>query len=240
MTLLRPLALCFLVSASAFSLAKFLQTDPDFRRELGARVQVFQQTVWQPALTRVRAAADNLLDAPASTARVVLALQPPTPAEERAVARVELAPIERSGIAERAPAMLEAPIVIAPSLPSIRQPAERQAAKPPPQDAPPRAEEARPVRQALTREQMRARARLIANLSGDMRRNFDLFLFVSKAASGPLAQRMYVFRKQAGDISLLYDWSASTGREQQEVNARGEPSFTGTPAGFYQFDPARM
>jgi hypothetical protein len=51
---------------------------------------------------------------------------------------------------------------------------------------------------------------------------------------------MYVFRKQAGDISLLYDWSASTGREQQEVNARGEPSFTGTPAGFYQFDPARM
>lgn len=82
--------------------------------------------------------------------------------------------------------------------------------------------------------------RLIANLSSDMRRNFDLFLFVSKAKEGPLAQRMFVFKKEAGDISLLYDWAASTGREQQEVNARGQASFTGTPAGFYQLDPARM
>ena len=92
----------------------------------------------------------------------------------------------------------------------------------------------------MTREQARARARLIANLSPDMQRNFDLFFFVSKAAEGPLAQRMYVFKKQAGDLSLLYDWAASTGREQQEINARGNPSFTGTPAGFYQLDPARM
>lgn len=242
MSLLRPLALCFLVSASAFSLAKFIQTDPDFRRELGARVEVFHQTVWQPALMRVRAAADNLLQTPTSTARVVLALQPPTPAEERALARIELAPIERPGITERSSAMLDTPIVIEPSLPSIRLPPERQAAKPLPQAAPlpPRVEDARPVRQAMTREQMRARVRLIANLSDDMRRNFDLFLFVSKASGGPLAQRMYVFRKQAGDLSLLYDWAASTGREQQEINARGQPSFTGTPSGFYQFDPARM
>jgi L,D-transpeptidase catalytic domain len=92
----------------------------------------------------------------------------------------------------------------------------------------------------LTREQARARARLIANLSPDMQRNFDLFFFVSKAAEGPLAQRMYVFKKQAGDLSLLYDWSDSIGREAQEVNALANPSFTGTSAGFYQLDPARM
>jgi hypothetical protein len=51
---------------------------------------------------------------------------------------------------------------------------------------------------------------------------------------------MYVFKKEAGDISLLHDWAASTGREAQEVNARGAASFTGTPAGFYQLDPSRM
>ena len=118
MLLLRPLALCFLVSASAFSLAKLIQTDPDFRRELIARVAVFEQTVWQPAIMHARAAADNLFAAPTSDARVVLALAPPTPAEERVVARVELAPIERSGIEERSPAMLDTPFVIAPTLPA--------------------------------------------------------------------------------------------------------------------------
>jgi hypothetical protein len=32
----------------------------------------------------------------------------------------------------------------------------------------------------------------------------------------------------------------STGREQTEISPRGVQSFTGTPAGFYQFDPGRM
>ena len=103
MLLLRPLALCFLVSASAFSLAKLIQTDRDFRRELTARVAVFERTVWRPAMTRARAMADNLIEAPTSDACVVLALAPPTPAEERVVARVELAPIERPGIEARDP-----------------------------------------------------------------------------------------------------------------------------------------
>ncbi len=55
-----------------------------------------------------------------------------------------------------------------------------------------------------------------------MLNNFDLFLYVSKAERGPLAQRLYVFRKESGeDLVLVYDWAASTGRERQEVSPRG-------------------
>lgn len=87
-----------------------------------------------------------------------------------------------------------------------------------------------------------AALRLKAGLSQEMLNNFDLFLYVSKAQRGPLAQRMYVFRKEGGggEIGLVYDWAASTGREQQEVSPRGRKSFTATPRGYYQFDPQRM
>jgi len=248
MSALRPLALCFLVSASAFSLAHFLQTHPGFRRETMARVQVFEDTVWRPAMAALRDARQTLFAPPISDARVVLELAPPTPAEERAVARVELAPIARPGIAERELVLPDAPILIEPSLPALPPPPDpppvpaRQERAARARPSPPRAEAPRPPAQSqsLTRDQARARARLAANLTPEMRRHFDLFLFVSKATEGPLAQRMYVFRKEGADLALLYDWAASTGRERQEVNARGRPSFTATPAGFYQLDPARM
>jgi hypothetical protein len=64
---------------------------------------------------------------------------------------------------------------------------------------------------------------------------------VSKADHGPWAQRMYVFQKQpSGNLSLLYNWPVSTGRERIELAPSGakEPSFT--PAGYYQIDPSRM
>jgi hypothetical protein len=78
-------------------------------------------------------------------------------------------------------------------------------------------------------------------LTQELRQNFDLFLFVSKAAKGPAAQRLYVFRKNAsGVLDLVYDWAASTGREEYEVSPLGHHVFTATPAGFYQIDPARM
>ena len=38
---------------------------------------------------------------------------------------------------------------------------------------------------------------LKTSLTPEMVQNFDLFIYVSKADRGPLAQRMYVFRKQA-------------------------------------------
>ena len=79
------------------------------------------------------------------------------------------------------------------------------------------------------------------NLTQDMRANFDLFLYISKADKGPLSQRLYVVNKKAnGDLALLYDWAASTGREQIEFNKAGQklPSFT--PEGYYELDPERM
>jgi hypothetical protein len=86
-----------------------------------------------------------------------------------------------------------------------------------------------------------AALRLKAGLDQDMLNNFDLFLYVSKAKHGPLAQRLYVFRKESGeDLALVYDWAASTGREQQEVSPRGRRAFTATPRGYYQIDPQRM
>ncbi|MDB5736186.1 MAG: hypothetical protein JWN16_2823, partial [Alphaproteobacteria bacterium] len=88
---------------------------------------------------------------------------------------------------------------------------------------------------------MAAAQRLKANLSPEMLQNFELFVYVSKADRGPLAQRMFVFRKTANnDLALLYDWAASTGREREEINPRGRRSFTATPAGYYQLDPQRM
>jgi hypothetical protein len=86
-----------------------------------------------------------------------------------------------------------------------------------------------------------ALARLKERLTAEMRSHFDLFLYVSKSASGPLAQRMYVFAKQKpGTLLLAFEWEASTGREKAEVNARGRTVLTATPEGFYQLDPRRM
>ncbi len=83
--------------------------------------------------------------------------------------------------------------------------------------------------------------RLKGNLTEEMFRNFSLFLYVSKATDGPLAQHMYVFDKGAnGDLTLKYDWPVSTGRERVEFNAEGArlPSFT--PQGYYELDPDRI
>ena len=257
MTVLRPLALCFLVSAAAFSLAHVLQTNPGFRQDAQARLQVFKERTWRPAVVALENAHAKLFAPPISDARVVLELAP-TPMEERAMARVEiLPPIERPGISPREMPLLDAPVLIEPSLPAlpaepVRKPerVSRAPAPLPPRSAPQVATPSEPrrspssveraVAQVLTPEQLRARARMAANLTPDMRRHFDLFLFVSKSVEGPLAQRMYVFRRDGDAFTLLHDWAASTGREKQEGNARGKPSFTATPAGFYQLDPSRM
>jgi len=90
-------------------------------------------------------------------------------------------------------------------------------------------------------ELARVMVRLKNNLTAEMLDNFELFLYVSKAESGPLAQRMYVFRKRAsGDLDLLHNWPVSTGRELVELAPNGQlaPSFT--PRGYYELDPDRM
>ena len=86
-----------------------------------------------------------------------------------------------------------------------------------------------------------AEARLGRALTPEMRAHFELFLYVSKAASGPLAQHMYVFGKTAqGAPQLLYDWPVSTGREKSEITPLGRAAFTTTPRGYYELDPRRI
>jgi hypothetical protein len=87
----------------------------------------------------------------------------------------------------------------------------------------------------------RAEQRLRADLSRDLYDNFGLFLYVSKAQSGPLAQHMYVFdKRRRGGLNFLHDWPVSTGREQVETNSSNIDVSTDTPSGYYELDPKRF
>lgn len=101
--------------------------------------------------------------------------------------------------------------------------------------------EHRPVAAPGPTELSRIAAHVKDSLTREMVANFDLFLFVSKAASGPASQRMYVLRKKPnGDLAMLYNWPVSTGREKMEIAPNGTRAPSFTPAGFYELDPSRM
>jgi len=77
--------------------------------------------------------------------------------------------------------------------------------------------------------------RLRTKVPGDLYSYFDVFLYVSKAAQGPLAQHMYIFHKDArGDVVFEQMFPVSTGRE------RYEKYFTTTPIGLFELDPDRF
>lgn len=79
------------------------------------------------------------------------------------------------------------------------------------------------------------------NLLDEVFDNFRLFIYVDKARSGLLAQRMYVFnRTDGGQLALLYDWPVSTGRNSTEIDLTGRLQSTYTPSGFFELDPKRM
>jgi len=86
----------------------------------------------------------------------------------------------------------------------------------------------------------RAAARMKNNLSPELVANFDLFVYVNKAARGATAQRMFVFDRKQKNFALLYDWAVSTGREKIETNKRGALRESITPAGYYELDPDRF
>jgi lipoprotein-anchoring transpeptidase ErfK/SrfK len=243
MSVVRTLAACYLVSVSAFGLAAGLRVWPGAVDQVA---RMFDWAAWRPAVTALARAGSILHAEPTSNARVVLALDPPGPADGRTLARVDLPKIERRQLVDMPPPSvdltLDAPLTIAPDLPAMPMPmpvphAERRAKG---EARVARAETPFQPGQALTPEQMRARAHLASVLTPQMRDHFGLFVFVSKAANGPSAQRAYVFRKEHGALRLLYDWAASTGREKAETSPRGRHTVTDTPAGFYQLDPDRM
>ncbi|MEJ0025287.1 MAG: L,D-transpeptidase family protein [Rhizomicrobium sp.] len=84
-------------------------------------------------------------------------------------------------------------------------------------------------------EATRVAGRVSAKVPSALAPYFDTFIYVSKAASGPWAQHLFLFRKQA-DGTLAFDQSfpVSTGRE------RSEQYFTATPTGLFELDVHRF
>jgi lipoprotein-anchoring transpeptidase ErfK/SrfK len=153
----------------------------------------------------------------------------PEPQTADQAQRTQSRPVELANNIPAAPKMSLAPEV-------SQVPAQKPALPPSVANTPP-PDIAPPSQVELTRVAQHVKD----SLTSDMLANFDLFLFVSKAATAPVGQRMYVFQKQSGDdLALLYNWPVSTGREKFEIapNGTNAPSFT--PAGYYELDPKRM
>jgi hypothetical protein len=238
MSALRILALSYLASASVFVLAMTLAANPRIPSRTGAVLQMTQDM-----LHRVLR-----LDPPPDAVHLTLtlpAIPPAPPPDERAADAG--ASVSITILPDLSPE--SAPV---PPMPPLPEPPAPQMAEPRlPNRTPPDTDIARndlpfipmppPLDAPITDRATAVAVRLRSQLTQEMLQGFDLFLYVSKAERGPLAQRMYVFRKTpAGELNLLYDWAASTGREQNEVTPRGVRTFTATPAGYYQLDPERM
>lgn len=81
---------------------------------------------------------------------------------------------------------------------------------------------------------------LMDAVPNDIEPYFDLFMYVSKAGSGPLGQRMFVFQRDAdGKIVPYAEWRVSTGREQWVLH-HGRNVKTVTPEGIFMLDPKRF
>ena len=83
--------------------------------------------------------------------------------------------------------------------------------------------------------------RLMDRTPDEIKNYFDLYLYVSKAKAGPIAQHMFVYQRGFdGEMTLLHDWPVSTGREKKERTPSGRRTFTNTPEGIYKLDPNRF
>jgi lipoprotein-anchoring transpeptidase ErfK/SrfK len=265
MSALRILALSYLASASVFVVAATLIAHPQTAAQLGAAsheaAAVIDRGLWQPA------AAFLFHPSRDDTSPVVrLTLAPPGPNDARTLARTRVMPPAPHAIVPSDDRISDPEFAAAAQLTILPDLSPESAPVPPDVHfASPQAPRAPDIRIARGDEARKAAPdafqipeppplsitpagdrgtaaarRMLASLTPEMAQSFDLFLYVSKAERGPLAQRLYVFRKEAGTLKLLYDWSASTGREQDEISPRGRHSFTATPKGFYELDPGRM
>jgi hypothetical protein len=92
-----------------------------------------------------------------------------------------------------------------------------------------------PVADPALAQQADAANRLRGKIPAELYQYFDVYLYVSKAASGSLAQHLYMFHKNAdGDLVFEQSFPVSTGREQYERY------FTTTPTGLFELDPDRF
>jgi lipoprotein-anchoring transpeptidase ErfK/SrfK len=216
MSALRLLALSYLVSAAVFVVAAAVLAHPDWVRPAAPYEPVVRLTLAppgpadNPAQPKAKPRTRHKLEAETRTT-------PPMPTRVLPDLSPESAPVP-------AEPKLVKPNPIAPA--DVRSDLEHAPA---------------PVVPVPAHDRLKAAAfRLTDKLTPEMVGHFDLILYVSKAASGPLAQRMVVFRNSDGVLTPIHDWKVSTGREQDEVSPRGRSTFTATPKGYYEFDPDRM
>lgn len=241
MASLRQLSLIYLIAAGSFAVSIFLAHNPDWaaaanntarlvRVQGGAAAVSLTENVLKPGYAVARDEAEALIQMVTDT------ISPsPAPVSVPKIIPVKTLPAirtyPRSGYAAAKP---EHPVVVATHEPRATLQLAPQAEAPPPRATPP------DVSPPSDAEIVRVQQRLADNLTGEMRANFDLFLYVSKADSGPWAQRMYVFQKNGDTLSPLYNWPVSTGREKIEYNPAGAKLTTFTPQGYYELDPKRF
>jgi len=242
---LNTLSAIYLLSASAFGVAVTLQRNPPLAhatwRAGRTAWAVIDERAIRPAGWQMVAWDRQLFDAIDPPARIAAARRSIVPKLARVVHNtaqivrqipkvVETSPaLHRENTEQQRIAKSEAPPKPAMTLvPSQSAPSAANA---------PRPDLSAPSPAELTRVMLR----LKDNLTSEMLENFSLFLYVSKADSGPLAQRMYVFRKRgSGDLDLQYSWPVSTGREAVEFAPNGQRAPSYTPQGYYELDPDRM
>jgi L,D-transpeptidase catalytic domain len=241
MSTLRALSTAFLVCALAFTGAIVLDRNPPLakasRTAVASLIDGTRDYVIRPAGDLARQASTSVSDMiwgkpQTPTRRLDTAQAPPRPMPP---SRPQMAP-PPDEMASARPARPPAP-------PPPVQPAPRAPDLTAVPEAPPAPEDQASVSPTTISpaEFTRVSLRLKQSLTREMYENFALFLYVSKAENGPWAQHMFVFRKDpSGDLSMLYAWPVSTGREQDEIAANGtrQPSYT--PRGYYELDPDRM
>lgn len=246
MTGLKQLSAIYLVAASAFAVTIVLDRHPALDHAVHAAAAGLHDHVLQPGWNFAVVEADLVYGSVSGPEKTV-------PARKLELARVEPAP--RKPEATAPPALR--PQIVPPEAPrsqvtipvkprQVAQAAPRPASRvtlnlAPPETVPPKTVTPKPAPPVAAPELARVEQHLRDNLTDALYAHFDLFLYVSKAAKGPVAQRMYVFAKNgSGGFALRYDWPASTGREKVEYDKAGGKSLTVTPAGYYELDPKRM
>ena len=238
MSSLRILGLSYLATASLFTLAIFFSDHAALRMVANENVQnaarEFQNRVMAPVLLFARLEDEKLLDP-----QVTVPLAAPGPNDARVLAHAAVPQMPVCKVIAPVFAPPVEPTIIMPDLPEapqVQTPATSQSGL-----GQGYGSSASPPLPKFT-EPNTLSALMPPDIQPDsMLKNFDLFLYVSKAKRGPLAQRLYVFKKDSnGALAIAYDWAASTGREQYEISPVGAHTRTDTPGGFYQLDPGRM
>jgi hypothetical protein len=234
MSALRVLGFCYLAIASLFALAIASADQARLHDVLDIAGRTVSggvdRSLFQPVLDFARVVDEQFFDPP--QAHIAITLSSLGRETARADAHVAAPAWRHTRLVDvpRSPSIV--PLVIAPDLP----PLEPEAAVK--NDV---ARNSRDESLSPSGAGVLVQARLEGILTPELHDNFDLFLFISKAARGPSAQRLYVFKKKPdGALALAYDWAASTGREAYEISPQGRRAFTATPRGIYQLDPDRM